>query len=284
MNLASFSPTIINDLRASKPTVEKSNVISLPARLRVENLEFGILKPLNFKLQAGKVLGVVGANGAGKSTLLKLLYRLYKPKAGNIFVNDQSLHKLSGKDAAKLVAAVVQEQPTEFPLTVLEIIKLGLLPQGSNLSHLSEEDEHHIEWVLKTLSLEHLTSRQFSELSGGERQRVMIGRALAQRPSLLIMDEPTNHLDIKHQLELLQLVKQLNITIVIALHDLNLAHGYTDEVLVLEQGEAIAQGETKQFLNSNSIEKGFSIKAERHQNDCYFTFSLPTDNHFIHSV
>lgn len=251
---------------------------SEPAHLLVEDVDWGLLKPVSFELLPGKVLGVVGSNGAGKSTLLKLLYRLYKPQSGRVLINDQELHKLPGREAARLVAAVTQEQPTELSLTVLEIIKLGLLPYGGFFAQPTPEDNRLIDWVLEILALSHLTCRRFHTLSGGERQRVMIGRALVQRPSLLVLDEPTNHLDIRHQLELLQLVQQMNITVVVALHDLNLAHGFTDDVLILNQGHTVAHGPTPEILNTATINQAFSINAKRQDKDAYFTFSLPQNS------
>jgi len=106
----------------------------------------------------------------------------------------------------------------------------------------------------------------------------MIGRALVQRPGLLVLDEPTNHLDIRHQLEVLRLVQQMNITVVVALHDLNLAHGYTDDVLILNQGTAIAHGPTRQMLNTTHINQAFAIEAKRQNDNAYFTFSLPNSS------
>ncbi len=257
------------------------NPLYTPAHLKVDAAGWGMLKPLSFELLPGKVLGVIGANGAGKSTLLKLLYRLHKPKSGRVFIDNQELHKLPGREAARLVAAVVQEQPAEFYLTVMDIIKLGLLPHGGSLSQPKPEDQGLIDWVLEIFALTTLTSRLFSTLSGGERQRVMIARALVQRPRLLILDEPTNHLDIRHQLEMLQLVQQMPITVVIALHDLNLAQSFTDDVLILNQGHALAHGATQDILNTVNINQAFSIRAQRQNKDAYFTFSLPTDSKLL---
>lgn len=250
---------------------------SKPAHLRVDDLAWGGLQPLSFELQPGKVLGVVGSNGAGKSTLLKLLYRLYQPKSGKVFIDNEELHQLSGREAAQRVAAVVQEQPSELSLSALDIIKLGLLPHGASLSKLSTEHQHLIDWVLDLLSLTHLVRRKFTALSGGERQRVMIGRALVQHPGLLVLDEPTNHLDIRHQLEVLRLIQQMNVTVVVALHDLNLALAYTDDILILNQGYPVAHGPTQEILNTAHINQAFSIRAKRQHQDSYFTFSLPTN-------
>ena len=276
MNLISRTPS------AKQPSVIALNKsaktpFSTPAHLKVDAVAWGILKPLSFELLPGKVLGVLVTNRPRKSTLLKLLYRLHKPKYGKIYVDNQELHKLPGQHAARLVAAVVQEQPAEFSLNVLDIIKLGLLPYGGSLSQPNQQDQRLIDWVLEIFSLAHLTSRQCSELSGGERQRVMIARALVQRPKLLILDEPTNHLDIRHQLEVLRLLKQMNITVVVALHDLNLAHGFTDDVLILNQGLAVAHGPTQDMLNTVNINQAFAIRAARQDKDDFFTFSLPNN-------
>jgi len=159
MILTNFTPSIQRSapLKAVDPI---ETPFSRAAHLRAESACWGVLKPLSFELSPGKVLGVIGANGAGKSSLLKILYRLHKPAKGRIYLDGQDLHKLPGREAACRVAAVVQEQPAEFSLTVLEIIKLGLLPYRKSLSKPNAEDQRLIDWVLETLALTHLVSRQ----------------------------------------------------------------------------------------------------------------------------
>ena len=201
-----------------------------------------ILHPLSFKLTAGNVLGVVGANGAGKSTLLRLVYRYYKPDTGTVMIDGRDIWLMSAKTVAKCVAAVLQEQPTDFALTVLEIVSLGRTPHHGLFASENESDRDIVARTLDRLNLHNLCDRHFGTLSGGERQRVMVARALAQQPGILVLDEPTNHLDIRHQLEVLELIRDLNMTIVTSLHDLNIAAEICDDIVLLKDGHKIAFG------------------------------------------
>jgi iron complex transport system ATP-binding protein len=222
-----------------------------------------ILYPVSFDLQAGQVLAVTGANGAGKSTLLRLLYRFHKPTAGSVLIDGQDIWCMSARNAARKVAAVLQEQPTDFALTVLEIVALGRRPYSSGLANSGRRDEEIIEGALGQMGLVSFAKRSFGTLSGGERQRVMVARALAQEPSLLILDEPTNHLDIRHQLEIVALISSLNITVVTSLHDLNLAGRICDQVLLLHGGRTIAFGPPEAVLTTSRIEKAYSVRVRR---------------------
>jgi iron complex transport system ATP-binding protein len=196
----------------------------------------GILHPVSLGLAPGRVLGVLGANGAGKSTLLRLIYRYHAPAAGRVLVDGQDIHRLPARTVARRIAAVLQEQPGDFALSVAEIVGLGRAPHRRALSGPSAHDAHVVGHALERLHLTGHGHRAFGTLSGGERQRVMIARALAQEPGLIVLDEPTNHLDIRHQLEVLRLVRGLGATVVASLHDLNLVHDFADDVLVLAGG------------------------------------------------
>lgn len=220
-----------------------------------------ILHPASFDLPAGQVLGLAGANGAGKSTLLRLLYRFHKPSTGSILLDGEDIWKMSARSAARKVAAVLQEQPTDFALTVWEIVALGRRPHGSGFAGNGNRDLEITEGALDRMGLLPLAARSFGTLSGGERQRVMVARALAQEPQLLVLDEPTNHLDIRHQLEIVALISSLNITIVTSLHDLNLAGRVCDRVLLLHRGAMVAFGEPEDVLTPTHIEKAYSVQA-----------------------
>ncbi|WP_420332776.1 ABC transporter ATP-binding protein [Roseibium sp.] len=224
-----------------------------------------ILHPVSFELPAGQVLGLAGANGAGKSTLLRLLYRFHKPSTGSVFLDGHDIWKMSARSTARKVAAVLQEQPTDFALSVWEIVALGRRPHGTGFSGSGRKDQEITESALDTMALLPLAARSFGTLSGGERQRVMVARALAQEPELLILDEPTNHLDIRHQLEIVALISSLNITIVTSLHDLNLAGRVCDRVLLLHQGRTVAVGLPQDVLTPSHIEKAYSVQARVEQ-------------------
>ena len=223
-----------------------------------------ILHPVSFDLSPGRVLGVVGPNGAGKSTLLRLLYRYQRPATGSILVDGADIWKLRARDVAQRVAAVLQEQPTDFALTVQEIVALGRTPHRRGFAGASgAHDIEVIEAALSRLGLEAFAHRHFGTLSGGERQRVMVARALAQEPRLLILDEPTNHLDIRHQLEVLALIRDLPLTIVTSLHDLNMAAQVCDDVLILQQGHALGFGRPQDVLTEATVSNAFSVTARR---------------------
>lgn len=247
-----------------------------PATLTLDGVCWGdgILHPVSFQLAAGRVLAVLGANGAGKSTLLRLIYRYNRPRTGRVIVDGEDIHSLPSHRVAQRVAVVLQEQPTDFALTVAEIVALGRAPHRRMLAWPSERDLHLVDHALERLSLCDFARRSFGTLSGGERQRVMVARALAQEPGLIVLDEPTNHLDIRHQLEVLRLVRGLGVTVVASLHDLNLVHGFADDLLVLEGGHPLAFGLTGDILTPELIARAFGVIATP-RGPARFDFSLP---------
>jgi len=169
-----------------------------------------ILEPVTLQLPMGRVLGVVGPNGAGKSTFLRLVYRYLKPSTGAVLIDGEDIWTMRARDVALKIAAVLQEQPTDFALTVREIVDLGRIPHRFGFGQNDSRDTKVVSSVLERLDLDAFAHRRFGSLSGGERQRVMVARALAQEPSLLVLDEPTNHLDIRHQLEVIRLIRDLD--------------------------------------------------------------------------
>ena len=221
-----------------------------------------ILYPLSFKLKPRKILGVVGPNGAGKSTLLRLLYRFYRPTTGKIKINGIDIWQLTSRQVACSIATVLQENSSDFSLTVREIVTLGRTPYSKWLTNSnSESDKKIVQSSIDRLSLNKFENRHLNTLSGGERQRVMIARALAQEPDILILDEPTNHLDIRQQLEILNLLKDLSITVITSLHDLNMARSNCDEILLLKDGHALGFGNPNLILSESNISEAFRVKA-----------------------
>ena len=223
-----------------------------------------ILHPVSFNLDPGKILGIVGPNGAGKSTLLRLLYRYQKPSTGVIKIDGKDIWSIPAKKVACIIAAVLQEQITDFALTVREIVALGRTPHKQWFGSLNNvNDEEIIEDSLNRLCILKFADRQLNTLSGGERQRVMVARALAQETKLLILDEPTNHLDIRQQLEVLELIQDLPITVVTSLHDLNMAASICDEVLLLKEGHSLAFGQPENVFCKSKLSKAFEVKTEQ---------------------
>lgn len=238
-----------------------------------------VLHATTFNVFAGRVLGVVGPNGAGKSTLLRLLYRFQKPQTGQVLVDWQDIWSMTARKAATQIAAVLQEQASAFGLTVREIVRLGRTPHRSGFTAAGSGDEDVIDDVLEKLSLNALAGRDFGTLSGGERQRVMVARALAQEPRVLILDEPTNHLDVRHQLEVISLIRTLGLTIVVSLHDLNMAVGVCDDVLILKDGRPQGFGPPQSLLTDKLVSDTFRVTAQREHlslsGASHFSFNLP---------
>ncbi|MEL6463719.1 MAG: ABC transporter ATP-binding protein [Pseudomonadota bacterium] len=243
------------------------------ANLSVQDLSWSpkraadtLLHPTSFDLKAGHVLGIVGPNGAGKTTLLRLLYRFQRPTTGTVSVDGQDIWALSARSAAQKIAAVLQEQPSDFALTVGEIVALGRTPHKRGFASSTGAHDHAVVHnALAHLDLHGLAHRHLGTLSGGERQRVMVARALAQEPHLLILDEPTNHLDIRHQLEVLELIRTLPLTIITSLHDLNLASGVCDKVLLIRAGQTIGFGSPAHVLSEAAVSDAFQVTARREQ-------------------
>jgi len=261
------------------------------AHLSVSNLSWSpgrtarpLLQATSFDLEAGRVMGILGPNGAGKTTLLRALYRFHRPDTGTVCVDGDDIWALPARTVAQRVAAVLQEQPSDFALTVGEIVALGRTPHRRGFGGTSgAHDAEVIEAALGQLDLHGLTDRHLGTLSGGERQRVMVARALAQEPRLLILDEPTNHLDIRHQLEVLDLIRQLPLTIVTSLHDLNLAARVCDDVLLLKAGHPLGFGPPDRVLTERAVAQAFQVDAHRERLSLsgldHLTFHLQKDTH-----
>lgn len=238
-----------------------------------------LVHPTSFHVPAGDVLGVVGPNGAGKSTLLRMIYRYQRPTSGRIRVGGADLWAISPREAARKVAAVLQEHASSFGLTVREVVALGRTPFRSGFAKPGARDAEKVEAALARLHLTELAQRDLATLSGGERQRVMVARALAQEPQVLVLDEPTNHLDIRHQLEVLSLIRDLDLTIIVSLHDLNMAAEICDRILLLEAGWTRGFGTPDHVLTEAAVSTAFRVEARRERlepsHTHHLSFHLP---------
>ncbi len=247
------------------PLLSESGVVATPV-LDLRDVCWGpkrqpdILSGINLTLGVGEVLAICGANGAGKSSLLRLLYRYHAPRKGVVILDGRDIWLRSAPEAARIVAAVLQEQPTDFALSARQIVALGRLPHRHGFGA-GVRDAEVVEAALRRLDLAAFADRAFGTLSGGERQRVMVARALAQEPRVLILDEPTNHLDIRHQLELLALLRGLGMSIVTTLHDLTLAAEFADRVMILAEGGVLADAAPLTALSEQNIAAAFNVTA-----------------------
>ncbi|MCL7931374.1 ABC transporter ATP-binding protein [Halomonas llamarensis] len=234
-------------------------------RLTAEQLDWAVhgtplLIDVNLTVEPGQTFGLVGPNGSGKTSLLRLLAGLNKPKAGRVLINSQPLHSLKQRAIAQSIALVEQQADTTDRVTVRQVVALGRTPFLSALRPWSEEDEAIVTRALHDVDMHRMADRLWHTLSGGERQRVHIGRALAQQPKILLLDEPTNHLDIRHQLSILELVRQLPITVIISLHDLNHAME-CDRIGVMDRGRLIDSGLPHDILTPNRLQQTFGVYA-----------------------
>ncbi|HMG42510.1 MAG TPA: ABC transporter ATP-binding protein [Acidimicrobiales bacterium] len=220
-----------------------------------------LLTGVALDVPSGSVVGLVGPNGSGKSTLLRLLYRALAPQDGTAWLGAGLLWDLPPRHAARVLAAVPQEQPSEFDLTVEELVRLGRLPHQRMLAGDGPGDRRIVAESLAATGLAGLGHRSLAQLSGGERQRAVVARALAQRPEVLLLDEPTNHLDVRYQHEVLGLVRRLGLTTLVALHDLNLAAAYCDAVVVLRAGAVLTAGPVDEVLTPATVETAFGVAA-----------------------
>ncbi|MBO3446102.1 ATP-binding cassette domain-containing protein [Clostridium sp. CCUG 7971] len=235
-------------------------------KLQIKNLGFNIdkneiLKDISFDIEKGSFVGVIGPNGSGKSTLLKNIYRLYKPSGGEIFLDNKDLSKMKDKECAREIAVLAQESNSQFDFTVEQIVKMGRYPYKSTFEDYSKSDLQMVKEMLEKVGLDDYGDRSFSNLSGGEKQRTLIARALVQNTDFLILDEPTNHLDIGYQIQLMDLVKGLNITTLSAIHDMNIASMYCDYLILINKGKIIKFGTVEEVITSEMLKEVFGVNA-----------------------
>ncbi|WP_226626963.1 ABC transporter ATP-binding protein [Alloyangia pacifica] len=207
------------------------------------------------------VLGLVGPNGSGKSSLLRLLAGLRRGTSGAVLVDQRPIEAMPRAEIARRLALVEQHATTDVAMTARDVVALGRLPHRGALGCWSARDEEVVEGALARTGMTRAADQSWATLSGGERQRIQIARALAQEPRELLMDEPTNHLDIRHQLDLMRLLPSLGMQVIVALHDLNQAMAFCDEVAVMSEGRLVGQGPPAEILTAEVIRKVFGVEA-----------------------
>ena len=235
--------------------------------LAADNLVWGvrrktIVNDVSLKVSEGETLGLVGPNGSGKSSLLRLLSGLKPPQSGRVEILGQDIARVPRRALAKQVAFVQQNATTDTNVSVRDVVRLGRTPHRSALSGWTAVDEAAVSTALARVDMVDRHAQAWQTLSGGERQRVHIARALAQSPRVMFLDEPTNHLDIHHQIEILRMVRTLDLTSVVALHDLNLAAMFCDRIIVLREGRVVACGTPAAVLTKTLLREVFRVEAE----------------------
>lgn len=250
--------------------------------LKTENIQFVrnaafSLQNINIDIKKGEIVSLIGPNGSGKSTLLRVIANLLKPEEGTIMIDGKNVQDMTKKEFPKRLAMLPQMHDHQLDLTVGELVEFGRTPHQAKFKKMSQENQSIIDWALEVTGLTHMRNRPLPSLSGGERQRAWIAMAVAQRSNVLLLDEPTTFLDIAHQMEVLELVKQLNeefgITVIMVLHDINQAATYSDRLIVLKAGKIHYDGIPQCVLCTEMFQTVFNIDAEVHNNQdgVYFT-------------
>lgn len=236
--------------------------------IQVKNLQYrykgspAVLKDISFTVSKGSFLAILGNNGAGKSTLLKCLNHILKPDAGEVLLEGENLLTQSSREVARKVAFVSQNLPGT-QMTVHDVVMLGRRPYMN--WGFTEEDHAIVHRAMDRLGVENLRGRFCSQLSGGEKQKVMLARALAQEPQVLLLDEPTSALDIQNQYQVLKLVRDIchqdALTAIVVIHDLNLALQFCDCFLLLKDGQVYRQGD-RSILDSQTLKAVYGVQAK----------------------
>lgn len=242
-------------------------------KLQTKDLEMEIdgipiLKGINIEVKDKEFVGVIGPNGSGKSTLLKCIYRVLKPTQGCVFLHGRPVDDMSISESAKHMAVVAQHNFHSFDFAVKEVVLMGRSPHKKMMEGDNAEDYAITYECLDKVGMREFAERSFSTLSGGEQQRVILARALAQKTSCLILDEPTNHLDIKYQLQLLDIVKKMQVTVLAAVHDLNIAAMYCDKIVAMQDGKIVGFGAPHELLSSEFIKDMYGVEAKVLRDNC----------------
>ncbi|SDE81705.1 ABC transporter ATP-binding protein [Sporomusa acidovorans] len=220
-----------------------------------------LLQDVSLNVQQGQVVSIVGPNGAGKSTLLKCMARLLKPQAGAVHLDGRDIAGKNSRELAKALGYVPQNTGDVFTFTVLETVLMGRKPHV--VWEVGDEDFRVVTQVMHFLGIENLAERPLDQLSGGQKQKVFVARALAQQPAIFLFDEPTSNLDVRHQLEVFATIKQLAAnegrTVIVVVHDLNLAARFSDTMVMLKQGSVYAAGKPAEVITEDNIRDVYHV-------------------------
>lgn len=243
-------------------------------KLKIKDLEFcyasvPVLKDVCIELAVSEMLGVVGPNGAGKSTLIRCIDRILAPQKGSILLDEQDIKEMRLIELAKKMGYIPQSTSQVFPATVFDTVLMGRRPHIGWRS--SEKDTEKVLETLQMLNIEEFAMRDINEISGGQQQKVFIARALTQEPDVLLLDEPTSNLDIRHQLEVMDIIKNIvrekELSAIMAIHDLNLASRYADRMIMMNSGKIFAAGDPVSVLTPDNIKWVYGVVAEVNNNN-----------------
>ncbi|MDO4535494.1 MAG: ABC transporter ATP-binding protein [Clostridium perfringens] len=227
-----------------------------------ENKE--IIKDLSLNIKKGEIVSIIGPNGSGKSTLLKSIGRFLKINKGEILLCDENIKFMKSSSIAKILSMLSQHNSSPEDIKVKDLVYYGRIPHKKWYEARKKEDEEIVNWALENTGVDKYSERRVIELSGGEKQRVYLAMALAQKPKILLLDEPTTYLDMCHQLELMELIKDINkrfnMTILMVLHDLNQASRYSHRIIIMKQGKIVADGKPENVIKKDIIHEVYNVK------------------------
>lgn len=243
--------------------------------LHVKDLKFGytkkalVVKTVSFAAQSGQLISLIGPNGSGKTTIVKCINKILTPQSGSVMLDGQNVQEIPPLEMARQIAYVPQFTNSYLSGSVMDVVMMGRRPYIK--WRVSDEDVEIVLNVLKELDLEQLVHQQFEELSGGQKQKILIARALVQRPELYLFDEPISFLDIKNQIDIMELARNMvvkqNKTVIMVVHDLNMAMRYSDQVILLKSGEIEAAGLPREVLNHDHIQSVYGVRTKIIENN-----------------
>jgi iron complex transport system ATP-binding protein len=240
-------------------------------RLLINNLQFSYtdtvtIDDITIEVQKGEFIGIIGPNGCGKSTILKNIYRALAPDAGSITLDDENVFKMRYRETALKFAVVGQENEVPFDFLVEEIVAMGRSPHKKLFDPDTAEDARIVRHALEHLGMADMAKRNYRHLSGGEKQRVLIARIIAQESDFLLLDEPTNHLDVSYQIQIFDFVKrrsaEVGVTVLSAIHDLNMAALYCDRLYVMKEGRIVFSGTPEEVLTPDVIFSIYGVRCD----------------------
>ena len=230
-------------------------------------LHYGSFKALDgveFEGGRGQLIGLIGPNGCGKSTLLRCINGALRPRKGAIMIDGEDVSVKRLAELARICSNVPTEFPTDFNLTVMEMVMMGRYPYVTGLWWEGKEDEEKVKDALSKFGVEHLKDRKTSELSSGERQRTLIAKAYVQEPKVMLVDEPTSHLDMRYKLEVMEYLRGLaekDMTIIVASHDINLMAKYCDMMIIVKEGRIVSIGRPEEVITAQLIRDVYKVNA-----------------------
>jgi iron complex transport system ATP-binding protein len=231
-----------------------------------------ILRDIDAAIAPGRITAVMGPNGCGKTTLLRCIGGLLEPTSGSVGIDGQEVGSYSARALAQKVAFVRQQAQTDFEFSAFETVLMGRNPYQHHLQNESQKDWDIVEQCMKQTNTWHLRLAKPTEMSGGEMQRVMIARALAQQTPVLLMDEPVSNLDIAHQLEIMRLLRTTDKTVVIVIHDLNLALQFCDDLMLIHNGALLFHGRMADGLTTENIATAYGVKSHMAEGRIIFDY------------